>query len=83
MTVADRGAGLQADAEEMMFRRFVHEGDQPLTTGSVGLGLHVAAALAAGMGGSLRHQRVEGWTLFEVELPLVAQLTRSEVVVDA
>lgn len=83
ITVADRGAGLEVDVEAMMSRRFVHEGAQPLTTGSVGLGLHVAAALAAGMGGTLRHQRVEGWTLFEVELPLVTQPVLSGVAIDA
>lgn len=68
--VADDGAGVPAEMLPRLFTRFVHEGDVPLTVGSVGLGLAVVKALIVGMGGDVRYERDEGWTRFSVWLPL-------------
>ncbi len=70
LRVADDGDGIPKALEERLFERFLHEGTMPLVLGSVGLGLSIVRALAEGMGGSVRYQRVEGWTHFVVRLPL-------------
>jgi hypothetical protein len=51
-----------------MFQRYVHIGTEPLLTGSVGLGLGVAALLTSLMGGELRYQRFGSRTYFVVGL---------------
>jgi len=70
LVVADNGAGVPAFKESRLFTRFVHEGDEALTVGSVGLGLAVVKALAEGMGGDATYGRSDAWTRFIVELPL-------------
>ncbi len=72
LVVEDDGAGVPDEMAERLFSRFVHEGDQALTAGSVGLGLAVAHSLAHAMGGSLRYRRAEGRTSFVLRLPLAA-----------
>jgi two-component system OmpR family sensor kinase len=68
--VIDDGPGVPAEKVDRLFTRFVHEGDEALTVGSVGLGLAVVKALADGMDGEVRYRRADGWTSFEVTLPL-------------
>lgn len=67
--VWDNGRGVPEDRVERLFERFVHDGHQPLLTGSVGLGLAVASRLAGMMGGELIYQRFVGKTYFTVRLP--------------
>ena len=55
--------------EQRLFDRFVHDGDESLLTGSVGLGLSIARSLARTMGGEIRFVREDGWTRFVVVLP--------------
>jgi signal transduction histidine kinase len=55
---------------ERLFSRFVHQGETPLTTGSVGLGLFIASMLAEAMGGDLAYERVAGISVFTFTLPL-------------
>lgn len=69
LEVCDRGLGVPAELQDHMFRRFVHDGEQPVLTGSVGLGLYVARRLAEGMGGSLEYSRAGDETVFAVSLP--------------
>jgi signal transduction histidine kinase len=69
LTVSDNGDALDAELEERMFERFVHDGVETLLTGSVGLGLSIARSLARTMGGDIRFVRADGWTNFEVSLP--------------
>ena len=69
--VADDGAGVPEEMVERLFTRFVHEGDSPLTVGSIGLGLSVVRSLALGMGGDVAYERREGWTWFVTRLPAV------------
>ena len=56
-----------------LFTRFVHDGDAPLTEGSVGLGLAVVKMLAEEMGGSIEYDRRNGWTLFTLSLPVASR----------
>lgn len=67
--VWDNGRGVPEDQVERLFQRFVHDGHQPLLTGSVGLGLAVASRLAGMMGGKLTYQRFAGKTYFTLRLP--------------
>jgi signal transduction histidine kinase len=71
VSVEDDGAGVPDHVLPRLFSRFVHRGDAPLTTGSVGLGLAVAHLLADSMKGSLDHERITGRTSFILTLPLV------------
>jgi signal transduction histidine kinase len=63
--VRDSGPGPSADVAGRLF--------EPFVTGKpdgVGLGLAVARQVIAGHGGGLRWQRRDGWTCFEIDLPL-------------
>lgn len=70
--VADDGEGIPEHRANQLFEPYVHTGDSPLTTGSIGLGLSVAKALATGMGGSLWYEREEGWSRMLLELDIVS-----------
>jgi signal transduction histidine kinase len=71
ISVMDDGEGVPEELVERLFTRFVHQGDAPLTTGSVGLGLFIAGMLAEAMGGMLGYERVDGISVFTFTLPLV------------
>ena len=70
--VWDNGPGVPEEQIEKMFDRFVHQGAQPLLTGSVGLGLAIASRLTAMLGGKLSYQRFGGKTYFIVNVPAMA-----------
>ncbi len=74
--VMDDGPGVPDEIIENLFERYMHEGDEPLLQGSVGLGLAIARSLAMGMGGSLSYTRTNGLTYFVCKLPshMVAKL---------
>ena len=76
LTVADDGAGVPPEIEDRLFTRYIHEGDNPLTAGSIGLGLSVVRILARGMAGDVWYERSGGWTRFVVELPLAEVATQ-------
>ena len=67
--VADDGPGVPADKAVRLFTRYVHEGEAPLTVGSIGLGLAVVRILAEVMGGTARYERIDGWSRFIIRLP--------------
>ncbi|NNC92242.1 MAG: hypothetical protein HKN80_07085, partial [Acidimicrobiia bacterium] len=69
VTVADDGPGVPSEKAVRLFTRYVHEGEDPLTVGSIGLGLSVVRILAEEMGGSARYERVDGWSRFIIRLP--------------
>ena len=69
IVVDDNGAGVPADKEVRLFTRYVHEGEDPLTVGSIGLGLAVVRILAETMGGTARYERTDGWSRFIIALP--------------
>lgn len=67
--VWDDGPGVADGRIERLFDRFIHDGQAPLLTGSIGLGLAVASRLASLMDGKLEYQRFGGRTYFVVSLP--------------
>lgn len=69
--VWDTGDGVPESQIERLFERFIHNGAEPLLTGSIGLGLAVASRLTSMMGGRLSYQRFGGKTYFIVNLPAV------------
>lgn len=68
LEVIDDGPGVPDEVAPRLFERFVHQGDRPLTTGSVGLGLAISRVLAEGMGGTIAYRRTGGNTVFSVVL---------------
>ena len=75
LDVIDDGTGVTPELSDRLFSRFVHDGDAPLTKGSVGVGLSVAQALATGMGCRVEHTQSPGQTIFTVDFPLAATAT--------
>lgn len=72
VSVSDNGDGVADEVVERLFQRFVHDGKASVVGGSVGLGLAIARSLAAEMGGDLRYERIDDWTIFTFELELVS-----------
>jgi signal transduction histidine kinase len=68
--VMDDGPGVPTDMVPRLFTRFVHDGEEALTVGSVGLGLAVVKELATAMNGDAGYRRAGNWTIFEFWLPL-------------
>jgi K+-sensing histidine kinase KdpD len=68
--VIDHGPGVDPETEQRLFDRFCHEGDSPLVTGTVGLGLAVAEILVTRMDGAIAYQRRDNTTVFTIRLPL-------------
>lgn len=85
LTVADNGPGVPEDIEGRIFERFIHEGSEPLLTGSVGLGLAIAKMLTDEMEGELSYERVDGETRFVLSVMRATEaLARQpEIVQDA
>lgn len=71
--VSDNGPGVEPRKAVRLFTRYVHDGDEPLMVGSVGLGLSVVRILAEAMGGDARYEREDGWSKFIVRLPVSEQ----------
>ncbi|MDJ0953572.1 MAG: HAMP domain-containing sensor histidine kinase [Acidimicrobiia bacterium] len=76
LEVIDHGPGVGDEVEDKLFNRFVHDGDSPLITGTVGLGLSVAEILVTRMDGSISYDRRDNTTVFSVRLPLANQQRR-------
>ncbi|MDJ0924820.1 MAG: ATP-binding protein [Acidimicrobiia bacterium] len=68
--VRDDGPGVPAALENRLFSRFVHQGEDPLLTGTVGLGLAVAQLLTTRSGGTISYRRDSDETVFAVTFPL-------------
>jgi signal transduction histidine kinase len=83
--VIDDGTGVAPKVEKKLFTRFVHDSNDALVQGSLGLGTWVARMLAEAMNGELVYRRDRDETVFELNLPLSpivmadsdAQLARS------
>lgn len=70
LRVSDNGDGIPESDQERIFAPYesAHEsGTQP---GSLGLGLAISRSLARLMGGDLSYHRNDGWTIFDLALPL-------------
>ncbi len=70
LEVIDDGDGVPEAIESRLFQPFPHQGTESGPAQSVGLGLAISRQLAEAMGGSLRYQRLDGLTVFELRLPL-------------
>ncbi len=68
--VTDDGPGVPEEYQDNLFQRYIHEGNTPLQTGSIGLGLANAHMMTAKMGGELVYLRDADLTIFEVRLAL-------------
>jgi signal transduction histidine kinase len=68
--VSDAGDGVPKHVADRLFTRFVHEGEAPLTMGSVGLGLSITRELAEMMSGTVRYLRRDDRTIFALKVPL-------------
>ncbi len=73
--VRDNGRGLPEHIKKHLFSPFVHQGDEPLLTGSIGLGLAVAHLVTTRSGGTIEYRRDRGDTVFEVSFPLAESAT--------
>jgi len=68
LEVIDDGEGVPDSVADRLFERFVHRGETPLLTGSIGLGLSIVEVLVAGMDGTVTYERRGGLTVFTVGL---------------
>ncbi len=75
--VVDSGPGVPQEIRSRIFERYVHRGQAPLLTGSVGLGLSIARLLSERMGGTLAYRRTVDLTVFELRLPLAPDFVAS------
>jgi signal transduction histidine kinase len=73
LAVLDDGDGVPDEKAECIFAPFGKAHDDPQRTESVGLGLAVSRNLARLMNGDVRYRKRDGWTSFELHLPLVTQ----------
>ena len=67
--VEDNGEGVPTGQSEQIFEPYQRAHAASPTNGSLGLGLSVSRTLARHMGGDLRYHRVEGMTIFALQLP--------------
>lgn len=72
LEVIDNGPGVSEALSARLFERFIHDGNAPLTKGSVGVGLSVAQALAVGMDCHVTHEQRLDETVFVIDMPLAA-----------
>lgn len=79
LQVMDDGSGIPPNLSGRLFDRFIHDGDSPLTTGSVGVGLSVAQALATGMACEVHYGRSSNSTIFTFDLPIAASAAAAPV----
>lgn len=68
--VADDGEGVPEGEWERIFEPYYRAHSQDTQPAAVGIGLSVARQLARLMDGDLVYRREEGWSVFELRLPL-------------
>lgn len=73
--VRDDGPPIPVDRVERMFRPYESEGRDRGMPSAIGLGLAVSRRLAELMGGTLMYRHEDGWSIFRLELPSLAQAT--------
>jgi signal transduction histidine kinase len=67
--VWDNGPGVPEERVDRLFTSYANDGQSPILTGSIGLGLAVAASLAGKMDGGISYQRYGGRSYFTVTIP--------------
>ena len=78
--VHDDGPGVPREIEDRLFSRFVHQGEDPLLTGTVGLGLSIAQLLTTHSGGTISYRREGGETVFAITFPLAIDTLSSATI---
>ncbi len=68
--VSDDGPGFADSDVDVMFKAYGRAAGTSARSGSIGLGLTVSQQLATLMGGAIEVERVDGLTVFRLELPL-------------
>ena len=68
--VRDNGGGVPDDLAAAVFEPYERAHSLGVTTEAVGLGLTVSRTLAESMGGSLEYRREDGWSVFDLRLPV-------------
>ena len=71
--IRDNGPGVPEDEWERIFEPYARTEPEGSTPGSVGLGLTVSRQLARLMGGDLGYGYRDGWSEFELRLPISAK----------
>lgn len=69
LVIADDGEGVPAETVDSMFERFSQYEDASLARGGLGLGLSIVRTLLEDMGGTIRYERVDGWSRFVIDVP--------------
>jgi signal transduction histidine kinase len=75
VVVADNGPGVSEEDSEQIFAPYYRAHSNESQPAALGIGLSVARQLALLMKGDLTYRRKDGWTLFELRLPVVAEST--------
>ncbi len=75
--VEDNGDGVPAAQAEQIFEPYQRAHAASPTNGSLGLGLSVSRTLARHMAGDLLYHRVDGITIFELQLPAAPAASQS------
>ncbi|MFN8530213.1 MAG: HAMP domain-containing sensor histidine kinase [Anaerolineae bacterium] len=69
--IADRGSGIEPEARDYLFQRFVRANSDGQNDGGVGLGLSVVKAIIEGHGGQIRvESRPGSGSIFSFRLPI-------------
>ncbi|MBT8196941.1 MAG: ATP-binding protein, partial [Acidimicrobiia bacterium] len=76
--VNDNGPGVPPEIRDRLFEPFVNDAGRALLTGSLGMGLSVAASLATLLGGDLRYRRTDR-TSFTLRLPAAVERRTEDV----
>ena len=78
--VADNGPGLPAEEWERIFEPYYRAHNDPTQPAALGIGLSVSRHLARLMGGDLSYRHEDGWSIFRLSLPTVAETGLAEEV---
>jgi len=68
VSVIDDGPGVDAESSQLIFEAYATAVDEDHASGGTGLGLTVSRSLAQLMGGDVTYRRLEGATVFELEV---------------
>lgn len=70
LRVSDNGDGIPESDQERIFAPYESAHDAGTQPGSLGLGLTISRSLAQLMSGDLTYSRSDGWTTFDLQLPM-------------
>jgi len=70
--VADNGVGVPLEDQEQIFTPYYRAHSSESQPAALGIGLSVARQLARLMNGDITYLRQDGWTIFELRLPLAS-----------